>query len=71
MALCPSCEALKGKPGDIDPHDDLRGEDHCLIGGGVKETYRCLCGGKLERFVASKAFGNESGSWKFLNSPGR
>ena len=71
MALCPSCEALNGKPGDIDPHDDLRGEDHCLIGGGVKETYRCLCGGKLERFVASKAFGNESGSWKFLNSPGR
>ena len=71
MALCPSCEALNGKPGDIDPHDDLRGQDHCLIGGGVKETYRCRCGDKLERFVASKAFGNESGSWKFLNSPGR
>lgn len=71
MALYPPCEALNGKPGDIDPHDDLRGQDHSLIGGGVKETYRCRCGGKFERFVASKAFGNESGTWKFLNSPGR
>jgi hypothetical protein len=65
MALCAPCEALNGKSGDLDPHDDLRGQDHCLIGGGVKETYRCRCGGKFERFVASKAFGNESGSWKF------
>jgi hypothetical protein len=62
MALCPPCEALQGKPADIDPHDDLRGQDHVLLGDGVRETYRC---------VASKAFGNQSGSWKFLSSAGR
>jgi hypothetical protein len=66
MALCPPCQALEGKSADIDPHDDLRGQDHSLFGGGVREIYRCRCGAKLERFVASKAFGNESGAWKFL-----
>ena len=71
MAWCPPCEALAGKPADIDPHDDLRGQDHSLLGDGVKETYRCRCGAKFERFVANKAFGNQSGSWTFLNRPGR
>jgi hypothetical protein len=65
MNLCPACQALEGKPGDVDPHVDLRGQDHCLWGDGVKETYRCRCGAKLERFVANKAFGTQSGSWKF------
>ena len=68
MALCQSCEALEGKSADLDPHDDLRGQDYALLGNGVRETYRCRCGAKLERFVATKAFGNESGSWKFLNA---
>lgn len=65
MDLCRACQALEGKPGDVDPHDDLRGQDHSLFGDGVKETYRCRCGAKLERFVANKAFGTHSGSWKF------
>lgn len=71
MALCSGCEALEGKPADIDPHDDLRGQDHNLLREGVRETYRCRCGASFERFVASKAFGNQSGSWKFLKSPTR
>ena len=68
MTLCPPCEALEGKPADIDPHDHLRGQDHNLIHDGVRETYRCVCGAKFERFIANKAFGNQSGSWKFINS---
>lgn len=71
MALCSACEALDGEPADIDPHDDLRGQDHSLLQEGVRETYRCRCGAKFERFVANKAFGNESGSWKFLKNPAR
>lgn len=70
MALCQACEALEGKSADLDPHDELRGQDHSLVNDGVKETYRCRCGAKLERFVANKAFGNESGCWKFLQSVG-
>jgi hypothetical protein len=57
---------LAGKSADLDPHDDLRGQDHALLGSGVKETYRCRCGARFERFVASKAFGDQSGSWTFL-----
>jgi hypothetical protein len=68
MALCKGCEALEGKSADLDPHDDLRGQDHALLGNGVKETYRCRCGAKLERFVANKAFGDQSGCWKFLHA---
>jgi hypothetical protein len=71
MALCPPCQALEGKSADLDPHDDLRGQNHCLIGDGVKETYRCRCGAKFERFVANKAFGNQSGAWTFLSGAGR
>jgi hypothetical protein len=71
MTLCLPCEALKGKPGDIDPHDDLRGQHHSLIDDGVEETYHCRCGAKFERFVANKSFGNRSGCWNFLNSAGR
>ena len=71
MKSCPACQELEGKPGDIDPHDDLRGRDHVLLDHGVKETYRCRCGAKFERFVANKAFGNHSGSWKFLSNAGR
>ena len=71
MALCPSCEVLQGKSADIDPHDNLRGQDHNMLVDGVRETYRCRCGAKFERFVANKAFGNQSGSWKFLSSSGR
>ena len=70
MVLCPSCEALEGKPADIDPHDDLRGRDHSLIESGVRETYRCRCGATLERFIGSKVFGNQSGSWKFRSNDG-
>jgi hypothetical protein len=66
MALCPPCQALEGQTADTDPHDGLRGQNHSLYGDGVRETYRCRCGAQLERFVASKAFGNQSGSWKFL-----
>jgi hypothetical protein len=68
MAVCPACEALEGKSADIDPHDHLRGQDHNLCGEGVTETYRCGCGAKLERFVANKAFGAQSGSWKALKA---
>jgi hypothetical protein len=71
MALCPPCQALEGKSADLDPHDDLRGQNHCLIGDGVKETYRCRCGAKFERFVANKAFGNQSGAWTFLSGAER
>jgi hypothetical protein len=70
MALCPACDALEGKPADVDPHDHLRGQDHHLHGDGVVEVYRCQCGARLERFVANKAFGARSGSWKTLK-PGR
>ena len=65
MDLCLACQALEGKPGEVDPHDNLRGQDHSLFGDGVRETYRCRCGAKFERFVANKAFGTQSGSWKF------
>ena len=71
MVSCPACEALKGKSADVDPHDDLRGQDHSLLGNGVKETYRCRCGARFERFVARKAFGDESGIWNFLNITAR
>jgi hypothetical protein len=71
MALCPACEALEGKSADVDPHEDLRGQEHNLRGDGVVETYRCRCGAKLERFVANKAFGARSGSWKTLKAAGR
>jgi hypothetical protein len=71
MALCSGCEALEGKSADIDPHDNLRGQNHNLLPEGVRETYRCRCGANFERFIANKAFGNQSGSWKFLKSPTR
>jgi hypothetical protein len=71
MAFCPACEALEGKPADVDPHDNLRGVDHNLCRDGVVEIYRCGCGAKFERFVANKAFGARSGSWKTLKQPGR
>jgi hypothetical protein len=71
VPLCSHCEALEGKSADIDPHDDLRGQNHNLLRDGVSETYGCRCGAKFERFVGNKAFGNQSGSWKFLNSPRR
>ena len=66
MSLCPACQALEGQPAEVDPHDDLRGQDHTLSGGGVVEVYRCRCGAKLQRFVATKLFGGQSGSWKTL-----
>ena len=69
MSVCPACQALNGKSADIDPHDELRGQDHALLRNGVRETYRCKCGARFERFVASKAFGDQSGSWTFLRRP--
>ena len=71
MAFCSGCEALEGKSADIDPHDDLRGQHHNLLREGVRETYRCRCGASLERFVGNKAFGNQSGSWRFLKTSAR
>jgi hypothetical protein len=71
MVLCPACEALNGKSADVDPHDDLRGRDHNLMDTGVREAYRCRCGAEFERFVANKAFGDQSGCWKFRNGGGR
>jgi len=70
MSMCPACKALEGRSGDIDPHDHLRGQDHHLQDSGVFEIYRCRCGAKLERFVANKAFGAQSGSWKTLKALG-
>jgi hypothetical protein len=61
---------LDGKSADLDPHDHLRGQDHSLRNDGVFEVYRCRCGAKLERFVANKAFGAQSGSWKTLKAAG-
>ena len=69
MTWCPACQQLEGKSADIDPHDQLRGQDHSLLTNGVRETYRCKCGAKFERFVANKAFGDQSGSWTFLRRP--
>jgi hypothetical protein len=71
MTLCPACKALEGQSADLDPHDDLRGQDHNLKNDGVFEIYRCRCGATLERFVANKAFGAQSGSWKTLKALGR
>ena len=63
---CLACKELTGQPGDVDPHDDLRGQNHYLRADGVGEVYRCRCGASLERFVARTGFGEESGTWKFL-----
>ena len=65
---CKACAELAGKSGDVDPHDQLRGENHALRDDGVVEVYRCRCGAKLERFVARRAFGEESGTWKSLKA---
>jgi hypothetical protein len=65
VKYCSACEALRGQPGDVDPHDQLRGQNHHLRNDGVAEVYGCRCGARLERFVATKAFGAQSGSWKF------
>ena len=64
MESCPDCQALKGQSADIDPHDHLRGQDYSLLANGIRETYRCRCGTRFERFVATKAFGAQSGTWK-------
>ena len=71
MTLCQACKALEGQSGDLDPHDGLRGQDHNLKDDGVFEIYRCQCGAKMERFVANKAFGARSGSWKTLKALGQ
>ena len=64
---CPACQALSGKPADIDPHNYMRGDTYSLAREGVTEVYTCRkCGTKSERFVATKAFGAQSGSWKTL-----
>ena len=66
MNLCPACQAIEGQPADVDPHDDLRGQHHCLFAEGVRETYRCRCGAQLERFVASRPF---AGAFGLLEVP--
>ena len=63
---CSACEAQAGKPGDVDPHDGLRGHSHHLRSDGVVETYVCRCGTRFQRFVAAKALGAHSGSWTNL-----
>ena len=65
---CAGCTALASQSADIDPHEQLSGETHALCSAGVIEAYKCrCCGAKLERFVATKAFGARSGSWKTLS----
>ena len=72
MARCPDCESLQGKSADIDPHEQMRGEAHTLRNDGVMELYACRrCGSTWERFVATKAFGAQSDSWKTLKVPAK
>jgi hypothetical protein len=67
MAHCTSCEALKGQPADLDPHDQLSGDAHWLRDDGVIEAYNCReCGTKWRRFVVSKVSGAKSQYWASL-----
>jgi len=69
MSYCQACQSLRGQPGDIDPHDNMRGEAHILRNDGVIEVYTCRgCGAKWERFVGARTLGMQSGSWKTLSS---
>ena len=64
---CPACESLAGTSADVDPHEKMRGDTHCLRDDGVVEVYTCKpCGTRWERFVATKLFGVQSGSWRTL-----
>lgn len=69
VKACAACQGLAGQPGKVDPHLELRREQHFLRSDGVREVYACRCGAKLERFVASKSFGSETGPWKTLKRP--
>jgi hypothetical protein len=69
MIRCPACQSLEGQSADIDPHEQMRGDAHNLRADGVVEVYSCRpCGTRWERFVANKAFGASSGSWKTLKA---